>query len=73
LERVFLRSGLVVFGIGVTLLAAFAFRGSQVDALGVLREPFYLLGIGAPMTVLGLVLLLAVLGTRFAKRFLEKN
>ena len=55
------------------MLAAFAFSGSQVDALGVLREPFYLLGIGAPMTVLGLVLLVAVLGTRFAKRFLEKN
>ncbi len=59
MARLALVSGLVLTATGITLVALFALMGSEVDEKGVLREPFFLLGIGAPSLALGLLLLLA--------------
>jgi hypothetical protein len=66
-------SGIVLASTGVALLVLFALNGSEVDDLGILREPFYLLGIGAPITLLGSVIVLGVLGARMTKTILEKR
>lgn len=72
MERTLLRLGIALCVTGVASLVVFALSGSEVDELGVLREPFFLLGIGAPMTLVGTVLLLGVLGARLTKSFRHK-
>ena len=73
MERTLLRLGIALCVTGAALLVLFALSGSEVDELGVLREPFFLLGIGAPMTLVGTVLLLGVLGARLTKSFRLKR
>ena len=72
MERTLLRLGRALCVTGAALLVLFALSGSEVDDLGVLREPFYLLGLGAPMTLVGTVLLLGALGARLTKSFRHK-
>ena len=73
MERTLLRLGIALCVTGAALLVLFALSGSEVDDLGVLREPFYLLGLGAPMTLVGTVLVLGVLGARLTKSFRHKR
>lgn len=73
MERTLLRLGIALCVTGVASLVVFALSGSEVDELGVLREPFFLLGIGAPMTLVGTVLTLGVLGARLTKSFRLKR
>ena len=69
MERFLLRFGLALCVAGAALLVLFALSGSEVDELGVLREPFYLVGIGAPVTLVGIFLVMGVLGARLTKSF----
>ena len=73
MERILLRFGLALCVIGAALLVLFAQSGSEVDELGVLREPFYLVGIGAPVTLVGIFLVMGVLGARLTKSFRHKR
>ena len=73
MERIWLRFGLALCVTGAALLVVFALSGSEVDELGVLREPFYLVGIGAPVTLVGIFLVMGVLGARLTKSFRHKR
>lgn len=73
MERILLRFGLALCVTGAALLVVFALSDSEVDELGVLREPFYLVGIGAPVTLVGIFLVMGVLGARLTKSFRHKR
>lgn len=51
----------LVLALGAACLAIYGFAGARIDTDGFLREPFYLLPMGAACLVLGTVLLAVAL------------
>lgn len=64
MERIFLRVGTVLVIPGALLLIAFFASGVDFDDAEFVKEPFYLLGIGTPLFLVGLMLVLGVLAAR---------
>lgn len=65
MARIALSFGIALASLGVVLITLFSLSGADFDDDGTLREPFYLLGIGAPALYLGLVLVFGVAAARF--------
>jgi len=61
LQRILIVLGSGALLMGATMAFAFALIGSEVGEDGVLDEPFYLVGIGMPLILLGGVMLSGVL------------
>ena len=61
MQRIFSVLGTGALLSGLTMAFAFALIGSEVGEDGVLNEPFYLVGIGMPLILLGGVMLSGVL------------
>ena len=68
MEKWFFRLGVALSVPGTLLLLLFFLSGSDLDDDGTLREPFFLLGIGAPMSALGYSLVLGVVATRLVNQ-----
>lgn len=62
--RIALIAGIILSSVGVVLVTLYTLSGADFDDDGTLREPFYLLGIGAPALYLGVILLLGVGGAK---------
>lgn len=60
MEKWFFRFGVALSVLGTLLLVLFFLSGSDLDD----RGPFFLLGLGAPMSAFGYSLVLGVLATR---------
>ena len=76
MQRILIVLGSGALLIGATMAFVFALTGSEVGEDGVLEEPFYLVGIGMTLILLGGVILGGVLLFRlvsFARRKAATN